>query len=168
MSNLEEWKFITGIEDILDIVISENEEKRIFDLPELVQMRQELEECKDAIEIKDRYIDGHKGEMTSLNRENIQLRADLARTKKICDNCGPFYFRDMNLELGLAENSDLDEQMKKVKQLKTNLARTQRALELACEKLSDVSRGTDNVVTVCSQNTWEQIFLAQADHKETP
>ena len=66
-----EMKLRQDLEECRDkLFIAYDKVQRLSEVVEITM--KDLEECKDAIEIKDRYIDGHKGEMTSLNRENIQ------------------------------------------------------------------------------------------------
>ena len=138
----------------------------------------ELEECKDAIEIKDRYINGHKGEMTSLNRENIQLRADLVKLRQELEEYQKFKFRRM-LAYGLPEDCTLSQlevhedhvQRERARLLydgiilEADLARTQRALELACKRAATAEVILNDRV-LHTQEEWEQKFLAQAGKNE--
>ena len=114
----------------------------------------ELEECKDAIEIKDRYINGHKGEMTSLNRENIQLKADLVKLRQELEEC-----RKTIMDATFIGEFTLQTELDTVK---ADLARTQRAFKLACDYLAPLG----NVPS--AYYTFNEYFLAQADKKETP
>ena len=61
----------------------------------------------------------------------ICLQDALAEMTKLKDNFGPFYFRDMNEELGLPENTDLDTQMATIRKIKNALAEKEKE----CEKL---------------------------------
>ena len=113
----------------------------------------ELEECKDAIEIKDRYINGHKGEMTSLNRENIQLRADLVKLRQELEECKKLIPDDYYLVVNERDRAEDD------------LARTQRAYELACKRAATAEVILNDRV-LHTQEEWEQKFLAQAGKNE--